>query len=144
MRKIFRIHLDLFWLSLLAMLLLVGCGAGVDGGGTDPTQQNAAEASEEAPYLLGKWRVNQGRFSHKIFDFQEDGRLLIEDVDNGQTIDMTYAFVSDNTVVLSGYDEFNGAATINFYDNKLDLTINFDGTIFGELYVFTRVEAASE
>jgi len=144
MQKSFRFYLVLFWLVLLTTLLLVGCGSADDEGDTEPAAQNEGEVSEEAQYLLGKWRVNEGQFGHKIFDFQEDGRLLIEDVETGEVFEMSYVFVAQNTVLLSGYEEFNGSATINFYENKLDLTINFEGTIFGELYVFTRVEDGLE
>ncbi len=140
MGKSLRFLMNLFWLLLLTMTLLAGCGSAADDAATTSTPQNAADVSEEAQYLLGKWRVNQGRFGHKIFDFQEDGRLLIEDGDTGDVIEMSYVFVGQNTVLLSGYEAFNGSATINFYENKLDLTINFEDTIFGELYVFTRVE----
>jgi len=144
MKKLFRLYFILFWLSLLITLLFVGCGSTVGDEGPGPVPQTEAELSEEAQYLLGQWRVDEGRFGHKIFDFQEDGRLLIEDVETGELIEMSYVFVEQNTVILSGYKEFSGSATINFYENKLDLTINFDGTIFGELYVFTRVEEPSE
>ncbi len=144
MKKSFRFYLVLIWLSLLAILLFVGCGSAADSEAATPAQQSVAEVPTEAQYLLGQWRVNQGRFGHKIFDFQEDGRLLIEDVETAEVIEMSYVFVAQNTVLLSGYEEFNGSATINFYENKLDLTINFEGTIFGELYVFTRVEDGLE
>ena len=127
-------------LLLIASAFVGACGS---GGEANPAPQATAAKSEEAEYLVGQWQVNDGRFGHKIFDFQEDGRLLIEDVDDGQTIDMSYAFVGDNTLILFGYDAFNGSATINFYENKLDMTINFEGTIFGELYVFTRVDDAA-
>jgi len=133
----------LFWLPLLMMAFLVGCGSVADGVATTPTPQSAAGVSEEAQYLLGRWRVNEGRFGDKIFDFQEDGRLLIEDVATSEVIEMSYVFVEQNTIMLSGYDEFNGSATILFYEDKLDMTINFEGNIFGELYVFTRVEEPS-
>lgn len=88
---------------------------------------------------MGRWEVNDGRFGHKIFDFQADGRLLLEDVDSGETTEMRYTFVGDNSLVLSGNEQFNGSATAKFYEDKMDLTVNFEGTIFGELYVFTRV-----
>ncbi len=144
MKKSFRFYLVVFWLILLTTFLLVGCGSAADGGDADATEQNVVEVPTEAQYILGQWRVNQGRFGQKIFDFQEDGRLLIEDVETGEMIEMSYVFVEQNTILLSGYEEFNGSATLGFYENKLDLTINFEGTIFGELYVFTRVEDSSE
>ena len=121
----------------------VGCGSLASDGGTDLGQQNLAIDSPEVQYLVGKWIVNQGRFGHKIFDFQADGRLLIEDVDTEQTFKMSYAFVGENSIVISGYEEFDGAATLNFYENKLDFTINFEGSIYGELYSFTRVDESS-
>jgi hypothetical protein len=126
-----------FWLLAAAMLLLVvSCGS---EGAEDPTQAQASVESEESAYIVGRWEVNDGRFGHKIFDFQEDGRLLLEDVESGETIEMRYQFVGENTLDLTGYDEFNGSATAKFYEDKMDFTVNFDGTIFGELYVFTRV-----
>lgn len=133
MKKGFRFYAVL---GLFGVLVLAGCGAGSE---VAPPAAVAVD-SAEAQHLLGRWEVNQGRFGHKIFGFMEDGRLLIEDVAGGETIEMTYQFVGENTLVISGYDEFNGSATVNFYENKLDFTINFDGTIFGELYSFTRVE----
>lgn len=144
MGKSFRSYTYLFWLPLLMMAFLVGCGSTADGAATTPAPQSAADISEEAQYLLGRWQVNQGRFGYKNFDFQEDGRLLIEDVETGEVIEMSYVFVEQNIVMLSGYDEFNGSATILFYEDKLDFTINFEGNIFGELYVLTRLEEPSE
>ncbi|MBK8900464.1 MAG: hypothetical protein IPM53_04715 [Anaerolineaceae bacterium] len=136
MRKVVRFKL--IWLLAAATLLLaVSCGAESDV--PDPTQPEVAVESVEAAYIVGRWEVNDGRFGHKIFDFQEDGRLLLEDVDSAETIEMTYTFVGENSLVLSGHDEFNGSATANFYEDKMDLTVNFDGTIYGELYEFTRV-----
>lgn len=143
MKSSFRLYV-MGLLFLLAMSVVVGCGSTPDGGAPDATQQNVEVDSAEAQYLIGKWSVNDGRFGHKIFDFQENGRLMIEDVDTGQTIEMSYVFVGENSITISGYEEFSGAATLKFYENKLDFTINFDGTIYGEMYVFTREEAASE
>ena len=120
---------------LLALLFFVGCGTAV----SDPDPAATAEPSEEAQYIIGKWEVNDGRFGHKIFDFQEDGRLLIEDVATGENIEMRYLFATENSFTLSGYEPFNGAATINFFEDKMDLTITFEGDIFGELYTFTRL-----
>lgn len=139
MKKIFFYVVRLL-LVLLAMGLVVGCGSAADNGATDPIQGNAGADSPEAQYLIGKWSVNQGRFGNKVFDFQEDGRLQIEDGDTGQMIEMDYLFVAENTLVLSGYEDFDGTATVNFYENKLDFTITFAGNIFGELYSFTRVD----
>ncbi len=131
---------NLIWMLVLLLFFVgVGCGAGNEAPA--PTQQEAAEEPLESDYILGKWEVNDGRFGHKIFDFQENGRLLIEDVETGELIEMSYVFVEQNTILLSGYDEFNGSAVLKFYEDKLDLMINFEGTIFGELYVFTREEA---
>lgn len=141
MNKVMRFS----WFRLLAaamLLLAVGCGTGSDNT-TDPTQAQVSVESEESAYIVGRWEVNDGRFGHKIFDFQADGRLLLEDVDSGETIEMSYLFVGENTLDLTGYDAFNGSATVNFYEDKMDLTVNFDGTIFGELYVFTRVPDAT-
>ncbi|MCC6607606.1 MAG: hypothetical protein IT327_30650 [Anaerolineae bacterium] len=130
-----------FWLLAAAMLLLVvSCGS---EGAEDPTQAQASVVSEESAYIVGRWEVNDGRFGHKIFDFQEDGRLLLEDVESGETTEMRYTFVGDNSLVLSGNEQFNGSATAKFYEDKMDFTVNFDGTIFGELYVFTRVDQSS-
>lgn len=130
-----------FWLLAAAMLLLVvSCGS---EGAEDPTQAQASVVSEESAYIVGQWEVNDGRFGHKIVDFQEDGRLLLEDVESGEIIEMRYLFVGENTLDLTGYDELNGSASVNFYEDKMDLTVNFDGTIFGELYVFTRVDQSS-
>ncbi len=137
MNKVMRF--SWFWLLAAAMLLLaVGCGTGSDNT-TDPTQAQASVESEESAYIVGQWEVNDGRFGHKIFDFQADGRLLLADVDSGETTEMRYTFVGDNSLVLSGNEQFNGSATAKFYEDKMDLTVNFEGTIFGELYVFTRV-----
>ena len=143
MKRLFRICVFRLVLFMLALIFVVGCGSEAEGGETGLAQQTIAVDSPEAQYLLGKWIVNDGRFGHKIFDFQEDGRLLIEDVETEQLIEMTYVFVGENSVVLSGYEEFSGAATLNFYEDKLDFTINFEGTIFGELYSFTRVDELS-
>lgn len=140
MKNLFRFNL-IWLLSTLLLLLGVGCGAGSDG--PDPTQPEAAVESEESEYIVGRWEVNNGRFGHKIFDFQADGRLLIEDVNGGNAIEMSYLFVAETSLVLSGYDEFNGAATVAFFADKMDLTITFDGNIFAELYEFTRVSEAS-
>jgi hypothetical protein len=140
MKKSVRFYAGRLALFLLALFFMVGCGSTAGGGETVPTQQQVVVDSPEAQYLLGKWIVNQGRFGHKIFDFQADGRLSIEDVDTDQTINMSYVFVGENSIALSGYEEFDGAATVNFYENKLDFTINFNGTIYGELYSFTRVD----
>lgn len=126
------------WL-LAAMLLLLAVGCGADNSVADPSQPDEVIESVESAYIVGQWQVNDGRFGHKQFDFQEDGRLLIEDVDSGETIEMSYVFVEANTLFMSGYDEFNGSATVAFFDDKMDFTITFDGEIFAELYVFTRV-----
>ena len=123
---------------LLALLFFVGCGNSVSA----PASGAIAEPSEEAQYILGKWTVNNGRFGHKIFDFQEDGRVLIEDVESGETIEMTYLFATENSFTLSGFEDFNGAATVNFFEDKMDVTITFEGNIFGELYTFTRLDDA--
>lgn len=128
-------------LAVIGLLLLVGCGA--DGSATIPDQQAVAVESVESAYIVGKWAVNDGRFGHKIFDFQADGRLRIEDVETGEIIEMDYLFVEDSTLTLTGYEDFNGSATASFYEDKMDLTINFDGTIFAELYVFMRLDEAS-
>ncbi|MBK7897424.1 MAG: hypothetical protein WAS33_24675 [Candidatus Promineifilaceae bacterium] len=135
MRKLFRFNLSLFlWLLLF---VAVGCGRGSDA--PDPTQPEQEVVSAESAYIIGRWEVNDGRFGHKIFDFQEDGRLLIEDVESPETIEMSYLFVAETSLVLSGYDEFNGAATVAFFADKMDFTITFDGSIFAELYEFTRL-----
>jgi hypothetical protein len=143
MKRTFHFQAARLLLFLLALVFVVGCGSVEDGSGTDSTEQTIETELSEAQYLIGKWRVNEGRFGHKIFAFQADGRLMIEDVDTGQIIEMSYVFTGDNSITLSGYEEFDGAATLKFYENKLDFTINFAGTIFGEMYDFTREEAAS-
>lgn len=131
------------WLLILLLLFVgVGCGSGNDT--TDPTQQDIAVESEESDYILGQWEVNNGRFGHKIFNFQADGRLLIEDIENASVIEMRYVFVEATSLILSGYDDFNGAATVAFFDDKMDLTITFEGDIFAELYVFTRLPEATD
>lgn len=143
MKKLF--HWVLAWLLLATGLLLiaVGCGGEGDSDKTTPIPQVTATRTEEELYIIGQWEVNDGRFGHKIFDFQEDGRLLLEDVDSSETIEMRYEFVEQNTLILSGYDEYNGSATVQFYGDKFDLTISFEGTIFGELYVFTRIDEST-
>ena len=142
MKKWFHLRLaGLFWATGL-LLLTVGCGGEGASGDTTPVPQVTATPTEEELYIIGKWEVNDGRFGHKIFDFQEDGRLLLEDVDSGEMIEMRYEFVEQNTIILSGNEAYNGSATIQFYGDKFDLTISFEGTIFGELYVFTRVDEA--
>ncbi|MEZ4594662.1 MAG: hypothetical protein R3D55_26480 [Chloroflexota bacterium] len=138
MRKLFR-----FYLYLLLLLLFGAVGCASDRDAPDPTQPEPVVESEESTYIIGRWEVNDGRFGHKIFDFQEDGRLLIEDVEGGETIEMSYRFVAETSLVLSGYDEFNGAATVAFFADKMDLTITFDGSIFAELYEFTRLSEGS-
>ncbi|MCA9954635.1 MAG: hypothetical protein KC434_07940 [Anaerolineales bacterium] len=126
------------WLLAAALLLLaVGCGA--DNSVEDPSQPDEVIQSVESAYIVGQWEVNDGRFGHRLFDFQEDGRLLLEDMDSGETIEMSYVFVEANTLIMSGYEEFNGSATVAFFDDKMDFTITFDGEIFAELYVFTRI-----
>lgn len=139
MKKLLR--LNVIWLMAVLLLWAVGCGAGesVD----DPAQPDEVVQSEESAYIVGQWEVNDGRFGHKLFDFQEDGRLLIEDVASGDITEMSYLFVAETSLVLSGYEPFNGAATVAFFADKMDFTITFDGDIFAELYVFTRVPAAS-
>ncbi|MCA9943644.1 MAG: hypothetical protein KC449_09200 [Anaerolineales bacterium] len=134
-----RVRLQVMLLLLIAGVFIGACSSGSEANSSPPA---TATKSEEEEYLIGRWQVNDGRFGHKIFDFHEDGRLLIEDVDSGEMIEMSYVFVGENSLVLSGYDAFNGSATVNFYENKLDMTVNFEGTIFGELYVFTREDAA--
>lgn len=132
------------WKWLLVMFLLlavVGCGA--ENEAPDLTASEPVEGSVESAYILGRWEVNNGRFGHKIFDFQEDGRLLIEDVETGEMIEMQYLFVAETSLILSGYEDFDGAATVAFFDEKMDFTITFDGNIFAELYVFTRVSQTS-
>ena len=57
---------------------------------------------------------------------------------------MRYVFVEATSLILSGYDDFNGAATVAFFDDKMDLTITFEGDIFAELYVFTRLPEATD
>ena len=136
-----RVRLQVMLLLLIAGVFIGACSSGSEANSSPPA---TATKSEEEEYLIGRWQVDDGRFGHKIFDFQEDGRLLIEDVDSGEMIEMSYVFVGENSLVLSGYDAFNGSATVNFYENKLDMTVNFEGTIFGELYVFTREVDASE
>ena len=69
--------------------------------------------------------------------------MLIEDVESGDMIEMSYLFAAETSLVLSGYEDFNGAATVAFYEDKMDFTITFDGNIFAELYVFTRVPEAN-
>ncbi|WP_420630663.1 hypothetical protein [Candidatus Leptofilum sp.] len=136
MKNLFRFNL--IWLPILLVLFTgVGCGAGSNA--PDPTQPETAVESEESEYILGKWEVNDGIFGHKIFDFQADGRLQIDDVETGEIIEMRYQFVTDTSLLLTGYDEFSGSATIAFFADKMDLTITLDGNIFAELYVFTRV-----
>ena len=134
-----RVRLQVMLLLLIAGVFIGACSSGSEANSSPPA---TATKSEEEEYLIGRWQVDDGRFGHKIFDFREDGRLLIEDVDSGEMIEMSYVFVGENSLVLSGYDAFNGSATVNFYENKLDMTVNFEGTIFGELYVFTREDAA--
>ena len=134
-----RVRLQVMLLLLIAGVFIGACSSGSEANSSPPA---TATKSEEEEYLIGRWQVDDGRFGHKIFDFHEDGRLLIEDVDSGEMIEMSYVFVGENSLVLSGYDAFNGSATVNFYENKLDMTVNFEGTIFGELYVFTREDAA--
>ena len=134
-----RVRLQVMLLLLIAGVFIGACSSGSEANSSPPA---TATKSEEEEYLIGRWQVDDGRFGHKIFDFHEDGRLLIEDVDSGEMIEMSYVFVAENSLVLSGYDAFNGSATVNFYENKLDMTVNFEGTIFGELYVFTREDAA--
>lgn len=141
MKNLFRSNLNLLFMVLL-LLAAVGCGAGSDV--PDPSQPEAVVESAESEYILGQWEVNDGRFGHKIFGFQEDGRLLVEDVESSDIIEMSYLFVAETSLVLSGYEEFNGAATVAFYEDKMDFTITFDGNIFAELYVFTRIVAATE
>ena len=136
-----RVRLQVMLLLLIAGVFIGACSSGGEANSSPPA---TATKSEEEEYLIGRWQVDDGRFGHKIFDFREDGRLLIEDVDSGEMIEMSYVFVGENSLVLSGYDAFNGSATVNFYENKLDMTVNFEGTIFGELYVFTREVDASE
>jgi hypothetical protein len=136
--------LTVYLVCLLAVILLfvaVGCGA--EGNAPDPTQPEVAVDSVESAYIKGQWEVNDGRFGHQFFDFGEDGRLLIEDADTGEVIEMNYLFVGENSFVLSGYEAFNGSATVNFFEDKMDLTITFEGNIFGELYLFSRVEDPS-
>ncbi|WP_420643397.1 hypothetical protein [Candidatus Leptofilum sp.] len=139
MRKLFGVNL--IWVVVVFMFLAIGCGASAEA--PDLTQPEAGVASEESAYIVGRWEVNDGRFGHKIFDFQADGRLLIEDVETGEIIEMRYLFVEDTSVILSGYDEFSGSATVAFFADKMDLTITFDGNIFAELYEFSRVPEAS-
>ena len=142
MKKLFHLRLVGLFLAVGLLVLVVGCGGAGATGDTTPVPQVTATPTEEELYIIGKWEVNDGRFGHKIFDFQEDGRLLLEDVDSGEMIEMRYEFVEQNTIILSGNEAYNGSATIQFYGDKFDLTISFEGTIFGELYVFTRVDEA--
>ena len=143
MKKLFHLRLAGLFLAVGMLVLTVGCGGAGEPGDTTPIPQVTATPTEEELYIIGKWEVNDGRFGHKIFDFQEDGRLLLEDVDSGEMIEMRYEFVEQNTIILSGNEAYNGSATIQFYGDKFDLTISFEGTIFGELYVFTRVDDAT-
>ena len=143
MKKLFHLRLVGLFLAVGLLVLVVGCGGAGATGDTTPVPQVTATPTEEELYIIGKWEVNDGRFGHKIFDFQEDGRLLLEDVDSGEMIEMRYEFVEQNTIILSGNEAYNGSATIQFYGDKFDLTISFEGTIFGELYVFTRVDEAT-
>jgi hypothetical protein len=131
------------WL-LAVGLMGVGVGCGADGRVADPTQPEVAIESAESAYILGKWAVNEGHFGNKIFDFQANGRLLVEDGDSGEISEMTYLFVGENSLVLSGNEAFNGSATVNFFEDKMDLTITFEGNIFGELYLFTRVAGPAD
>ena len=143
MKKLFHLRLAGLFLAAGVLVLTIGCGGAGATGDTTPVPQVTATPTEEELYIIGKWEVNDGRFGHKIFDFQEDGRLLLEDVDSGEMIEMRYEFVEQNTIILSGNEAYNGSATIQFYGDKFDLTISFEGTIFGELYVFTRVDEAA-
>ena len=144
MKKVFGFYL--IWLLLAGSLLLVGsgCAAGADGDVVDSIQQEVTVDSEEAQYILGKWSVDDGRFGNKIFDFGADGRLQLEDAASGEMSEMAYQFVGENSLILSGDEAFNGAATVNFFEDKMDMTITFEGNIFGELYLFTRVAEPSE
>lgn len=141
MKGLFRFKFMLMLASALFIFLGVGCGAGSEA--PDPTEPEVAVVSEEAEYILGKWEVDNGRLGHKIFDFQEDGRLQIEDMTSGEMIEISYLFVTETAFVMSGDEEIDGAATVAFYADKMDMTITFDGDIFAELYVFTRVSDAS-
>lgn len=145
MIKTFRLYA--VWPLLLFIFLqffAAGCGEVAVEPGSGSTPVAVGERSPEEQFLVGKWAVNQGRFGDKIFDFQTDGRLLIEDAVSDEMLEMAYVFVAENTIALSGYDEFDGAATINFYENKMDFTVNFAGNIYGERYTFTRVAEASD
>ncbi|GJM41357.1 MAG: hypothetical protein DHS20C20_16390 [Ardenticatenaceae bacterium] len=141
MKSLLRFYLMMLLASTFVLFLGAGCGAGSELD--DPTEPEGVVESEESAYILGKWEVNDGRLGNKIFDFQEDGRLQIEDVASGEMIEMTYLFVAETSMILSGEEEINGAATVAFFENKMDVTITFDGDIFAELYVFTRVPEAS-
>ncbi len=144
MKKTSRFYLVWLWVLFVSVLFVAGCTPTLSESLPLPTLPPLAERSPEEQALVGQWRVNEGRFGNKIFDFKEDGRLLIEDVDSAQTSEMAYLFTEEDAIVLYGDEAFNGSATLKFYENKLDLTVRFDRTIYGELYVFTRVDGTSD
>jgi hypothetical protein len=143
MKKRCRLALGCMWGLFVLLLFMAGCGAEAVEPAPRATLPPLAERGAEEQALVGQWRVNQGEFGNKVFDFGSDGRLLITDADSGEIVEMTYLFMDHDFIALSGYDPFNGAATLKFYEDKLDFTIKFSGAIYSELYIFTRLAPAT-
>ncbi len=120
----------LILIVLITTLVSLACGIMTL---STPTSQPTVESPLKQE-LIGRWRINHGRFGNAVLEFSEAGALIVTNMDSGEVKELEYSFVATDTLLLTGDNDLAGTAKIAISGNKLELVITFSDQVFGEIY----------